>query len=103
MFHSQPQNFSVEIGEIVTFDCTFSGSPGIPTWIINGREYAYSATLPPNHHIDLTGSFVTLNVIETSMNGNYYQCVIDSCYSRIGYLQVLLSRSQTKHGQLCDS
>ena len=74
-----------------------SGSLGFPTWIINGLEYAYSAALPPNHHIDLTGSVV---VTDISMRGNYYQCVIDSFYSKIGYLEVLPSHSWTKHSQL---
>ena len=88
VFHSQPQNFSVDVGEFVTFECTFTGSLGIPTWEIDGLQYAYSAPLPPNHHVDLTGSYLTVEVVDTLINGSCYRCIINSHYSRKGILLV---------------
>ena len=91
LFLSQPQNYSIVLGEVVTYECTFTGSSGIPIWIINGLEYAYFAVLPPNHHIDLSGSYLTVNIANVSMNGSSYQCTIDSCYSVVGKLCIIQS------------
>lgn len=85
----QPRNVSVEVGKRSTFTCTYNGSVGIPTWIINGREFAYSAPLPSKHDVDFTGSYLIVQNVDISMDGNRYQCVINSCFSDIGYLHVV--------------
>ncbi len=80
----------MDINGTVQFVCLYEGSLALPTWKINGLDYSYLAMLPSKHQIDLTGSYLTVHNVDISMEGNTYQCVINSCFSDTGHLYVHL-------------
>lgn len=88
IFRTQPQDIIGRITESVTFECTYD-SPSYAIWRINSKNYVYSSILPRNHRVDSSGSFLTVYDVDFSMNGNTYQCIVNSCYSTIGHLYVV--------------
>ena len=82
---------TVEIGGTVIFECVYGESQATATWRINRLQYAYSTVLPTNHRVEsnVSGSFLTVHNIDSSMDGNTYQCIVDTFYSTIGQLFVI--------------
>ena len=78
----------MDINGTAQFVCLYEGSQAFPTWRINGLDYSFPAMLPPKHQIDLTGSYLTVHNVDHSLEGNTYQCFINSCFSDIGHLHV---------------
>lgn len=76
----------VQIGETARFECEYEGSLSTASWEINGYLFTYSSVFPPKHWVDFTG----LNIydVDRSMDGNIYRCIVDSCFSKLGYLNI---------------
>lgn len=86
VFLSEPRDILAQIGETVRFECDYEGSQNTAAWEINGYLFATFSVLPPKHRADIAG----LNIydIDRSMDGNVYRCVVDSYYSKRGYLNI---------------
>ena len=88
VFHTQPQNKSARVNDSVTFECTYE-SQYLPMWIINKHVYDFLTSLPSHHYLDRTGSYLTVFIADTAMNGSTYQCIVDTCVSETGYLNII--------------
>ena len=97
VFQLQPRDMFVNTGETVIFECVYEGSRASAFWEINNRHYHLSNSLPQNHHVheNISGSFLTIDDVDSSLNGNTYRCIVISIFSNIGHLYVL-SEAQGK-------
>ena len=78
------------IGNAATFECIYDESVEVTAiWEINHLRYTYSSLLPVGHQFDETGSLITVHDVQLSMDGNSYQCIVNSCYSTVGHLTVV--------------
>lgn len=90
-FISEPHDIIVESSGSVTFECVYM-SQADAIWAINDLEYVtYVSAFPQKHSIfnNISGSFLTVNDVDLTMNGSTYQCVVNSCYSTVGHLIVV--------------
>ena len=76
-------------GEMVRFECTHSASGGGPiTWVINDNYYTI-LNLPEKHSRDTSDyNALIIGNVDVMMNGNSYQCIVESVFSNILYLYV---------------
>ena len=97
IFTSEPRNVLVQVGATVTFDCVYTMSHSNAIWVINGQDYAHSSEsmLPPKYLIsrNISGSFLTIDDVDLSMNGSTHQCIVLSCFSEIGHLFIRLCKT----------
>ena len=96
VFLSQPMDTIIEINGSAEFQCVYEGSFSFPVWIINSIVYFHFETFPSNHQLDSSGSYLTVVHADLSMDGNSYQCAIDSCFSDTGHLYVFQSVNTTQ-------
>jgi len=85
IFEKEPTDTVVYIGETAFFNCSYSGTPDYPIWIINGSNYYLS--LPPNHF--MTETFLMVTNVSKINNQTTYQCVAFTKHSTVGRLTVL--------------
>ena len=77
---------TVDVGDSVIFNCSFTGSPGAPSWNINGLIFDLSRI--PGSYSLTNGFSLMVNQVALEMNNTFYQCIIGDFESSIGYLFV---------------
>ena len=77
---------TVDAGDSVVFNCSFTGSPGAPSWNINGLIFDLSRI--PGSYSLTNGFSLMVNQVALEMNNTFYQCIIGDFKSSIGYLFV---------------
>ena len=75
VFLREPQDTKAVSGNDAFFPCTYTGTGGVPHWLVNQtRTYPVSA-LPPRH--DHNGTGLIIHSVDISMNGTKYMCCFE--------------------------
>ena len=96
IFIHQPQDTTTVSGNDVFFPCTYTGTRGVPHWLVNQTSAHFVSALPSKHSYN--GSGLIVHNVEVSMNATKYQCcfelhlgqgVIDDICSSVGMLLII--------------
>jgi len=73
-FMQQPQDTKAVVGSDVFFPCTYTGTRGVPHWLINQFIHVVSQ-LPSGHSYNGTG--LIIHQVDVFMNATEYQCCFE--------------------------
>ena len=88
-FMEQPHDTKAVVGNNAFFPCTYTGTRGVPHWMINQMTHVVSR-LPSGHSYNGTGLIV--HKVDVSINATTYQCCFE-IHAGQGFIEQTCSSS----------